>query len=61
MVTIVRHDSQDLERRRRQILDDLHVPDAAALIDESGRRELTIEEEEALDELRRIAFLLGEE
>lgn len=60
-VRIVRHSSEELERRRRQILADLRVSGVDELIDESGRRELTVKEEEALDELRRITFLLGEE
>ena len=61
MVTIVRHTRADLELRREEILAERGVSSAAELLDASGKRELTLEEESALDELRRIAFLLGEE
>lgn len=61
MVTIVRHSREDLEQRRLQLLHARGVSSEAELLDTSGQRELTVEEEDALEELRRIAFLLGEE
>jgi hypothetical protein len=58
---IQRHTREELEDRRAHILAELPgVGSAKDLWDIAGMRELTPEEEAALNELRRIQFLLNE-
>lgn len=61
MAAITRHTREDLKARRRELLDRCEVESFKDLRDIAGMRELTTEEEAALEELRRIEFLLGEE
>lgn len=59
MISFHRHSREDLERRHAEVCAAVGVSGADELWRIAGKRELTTEEDVALDELRRIEFLLG--